>query len=214
MEPEHLRNGIILYLILLGSLSVHEWAHAFVADKLGDYTPRSQGRVTLNPAAHIDLIGTVILPLVMILFNPGFAIFGWGKPVQINPRNFKQWKRDDILVSMAGPASNLVICLLAAVLGGIAMRFVPELYPLIKLVLLVNAILIVFNLVPIPPLDGSHVLKHAIGMSEETYMKLAAWGFVILLVLINLPPFRVVISNAMLVVTGTFARIASLIAGG
>jgi Zn-dependent protease len=214
MDPEILRNGILLYLILLGSLSVHEWAHAYVADKLGDHTPRSQGRVTLNPAAHIDLIGTVILPLVMILFNPGFAIFGWGKPVMINPRNFKNWKRDDILVSMAGPASNLAICLVAAVLGGIAMRFAPEIGDLVLRVLLVNAILIVFNLVPIPPLDGSHVLKHAIGMSEETYMRIAAWGFVILLVLINLGPFRAVISTAMLALTGLFARLATLIAGG
>ncbi len=214
MDPEILRNGIILYLILLGSLSVHEWAHAYVADKLGDHTPRSQGRVTLNPAAHIDLIGTVILPLIMILFNPGFAIFGWGKPVLINPRNFSNWKRDDILVSMAGPASNLAICLVVAVLGGLAMRFAPEVGDLVVRVLLVNAILIVFNLVPIPPLDGSHVLKHIIGMSEETYLRIASWGFVILLVLINLGPFRMIISSAMLAVTGTFARIASLIAGG
>jgi Zn-dependent protease len=168
-----LQQGIILYLILVGSLSVHEWAHAYVADKLGDNTPRSQGRITFNPMAHIDPIGTVLIPLFMIFMSPGFAIFGWGKPVMINPRNFAKWKRDDILVSMAGPASNLVICIIVAVAGGILMRFQPEFSGLIIQILMINAILIIFNLLPIPPLDGSHVMKHIVGMSEETYARIA-----------------------------------------
>ena len=79
LTQEQLTNGLSIYLMLVASLSVHEWAHAFAADKLGDRLPRAQGRVTLNPIAHMDLIGTVILPLFMILFNPGFAVFGWGE---------------------------------------------------------------------------------------------------------------------------------------
>ncbi|MEM1222201.1 MAG: site-2 protease family protein [Verrucomicrobiota bacterium] len=214
MDPNHLRDGIIFYLILLGSLSVHEWAHAYAADKLGDNTPRSQGRVTLNPVSHIDPLGTVAIPLIMILLNPGFAIFGWGKPVMVDPRNFKKLKRDDIIVSMAGPASNLAIGLITAVIGGLIMRFVPEFGDLVVRVIMVNAILIVFNLIPIPPLDGSHILKHAINMRDETYIKLSAYGFIILIVLINLPPFRIVMGTAIYFVTGAVAAIAQIIAGG
>lgn len=208
-----LQQGIILYLILLGSLSVHEWAHAYVADKLGDNTPRSQGRITFNPVAHIDPIGTVLIPLFMIFFSPGFAIFGWGKPVMVNPRNFSNWKRDDILVSMAGPASNLVICLIVAILGGILMRFEPQFEGLIIQVLMINCILIIFNLLPIPPLDGSHVMKHLVGMSEETYARIAMWGILILLVVINFQPTLAIIRTGMSFLLGVFYRLALVFAG-
>jgi len=208
-----LKQGIILYLILLGSLSVHEWAHAYVADKLGDNTPRSQGRITFNPVAHIDPIGTVLIPLFMIFFSPGFAIFGWGKPVMVNPRNFSNWKRDDILVSMAGPASNLVICFIVAILGGILMRFEPQFEGLIIQVLMINSILIIFNLLPIPPLDGSHVMKHLVGMSEETYARIAMWGILILLVVINFQPTLAIIRTGMSFLLGVFYRLALVFAG-
>lgn len=208
-----LQQGIILYLILLGSLSVHEWAHAYVADKLGDNTPRSQGRITFNPVAHIDPIGTVLIPLFMIFFSPGFAIFGWGKPVMVNPRNFSNWKRDDILVSMAGPASNLAICLIIAILGGILMRFEPQFGGLIIQVLMINSILIIFNLLPIPPLDGSHVMKHLVGMSEETYARIAMWGILILLVVINFQPTLAIIRTGMSFLLGVFYRLALVFAG-
>lgn len=193
-----IQQGIIFYLILVGSLSVHEWAHAFVADKLGDPTPASQGRVTLNPISHIDPIGTVVLPLFMIFFSPGFAIFGWGKPVQINPSYFRNKARDDIFTTLAGPASNLAICLVTLLVGSIILRLVPNatsLVPLFQMVILLNCVLIIFNLLPIPPLDGSRVMKHLTGMSEETYTKFARWGFVLLLVLINIPIFRQVFGS-------------------
>ncbi len=209
-----LQQGIILYLILVGSLSVHEWAHAYVADKLGDNTPRSQGRITFNPMAHIDPIGTVLIPLFMIFMSPGFAIFGWGKPVMVNPRNFAKWKRDDILVSMAGPASNLVICFVVAIVGGILMRFQPELGGLIIQILMINAILIIFNLLPIPPLDGSHVMKHIVGMSEETYARLAMWGILILLVVINFPPTIGIIRTGMSFILAIFYNLTLVFSGG
>ncbi len=209
-----LQQGIIFYLILVGSLSVHEWAHAFVADKLGDPTPASQGRVTLNPISHIDPIGTVLLPLFMIFFSPGFAIFGWGKPVPVNISYFRNKARDDIFTTIAGPASNLAICLVMVVIGSLVLRLVPNgeaMIPLFQMVILLNCVLIIFNLLPIPPLDGSRVLRHAIGMSEETYIKFAQWGFIALLVLINIPAFRQVfgflIWNASLFFTTLLVRL-------
>ena len=213
MDIEHLRQGLIMYLILVASLSVHEWAHAITADRLGDYTPRSQGRVTLNPIAHIDPIGTVLIPLMMILYSPGFALIGWGKPVMINPRNFRQPVRDDLLVTMAGPGSNLVICFITTIVGALILRLVPDLAGLVVQVITINCVLIVFNLIPIPPLDGSHVLKHAIGMREETYIQLSRWGFIILIVLINIPQFRYVFTYGILFLRNAFIYLMQIMMG-
>lgn len=207
------KQGLALYLILLASLSVHEWAHAIVADKLGDHTPRSQGRVTFNPIAHIDPIGTVFIPLFMILFSPGFAIIGWGKPVMVNPLNFRNRVRDDILVSMAGPASNVVICLLMVFIGGVLLKFVPAIAGLLGQVILLNCVLIIFNMIPIPPLDGSHLLKHAVGMRDETYLNYARWGFLILIILINIPAFRQVFGVAIYLSAEFFYKLMLLIVG-
>tara|TARA_Y100000588_G_scaffold121086_2_gene132579 strand:- start:1523 stop:2179 length:657 start_codon:yes stop_codon:yes gene_type:complete len=188
----NLQEGMALYLILLASLSIHEWAHAFVADKLGDPVPRAQGRVTLNPVAHIDPVGTVFLPLLMIFLNPGFAIFGWGKPVQVSLPNPKTRARDDMLITAAGPLANLVIALLVAGFAGLLFWVMPDAIlsvSLLKVIILLNCLLFLFNLIPVPPLDGSHFLKHAIGMRDQTYAEFARYGFVLILVLINLPAF-------------------------
>jgi len=189
----NLQEGMALYLILLASLSIHEWAHAFVADKLGDPVPRAQGRVTLNPVAHIDPVGTVFLPLLMIFLNPGFAIFGWGKPVQVSLPNPKTRARDDMLITAAGPLANLVIALLVAGFAGLLFWVMPDAIlsvSLLKVIILLNCLLFLFNLIPVPPLDGSHFLKHAIGMRDQTYAEFARYGFILILVLINLPVFR------------------------
>ena len=189
----NLQEGMALYLILLASLSIHEWAHAFVADKLGDPVPRAQGRVTLNPVAHIDPVGTVFLPLLMIFLNPGFAIFGWGKPVQVSLPNPKTRARDDMLITAAGPLANLVIALLVAGFAGLLFWVMPDAIlsvSLLKVMILLNCLLFLFNLIPVPPLDGSHFLKHAIGMRDQTYAEFARYGFILILVLINLPVFR------------------------
>lgn len=178
-------------LILMASASVHEWAHAWTAEKLGDPTARSMGRVTLNPIPHIDPIGTIILPLFFLLFSGGSAFFAWAKPVPVNPRNFRKPVRDDILVSMAGPASNLAIALLVAVIFGIVGRFtgLETIAPLAGQIILINSLLMVFNLIPIPPLDGSHVLRHLIGMSEMAFIRFSQYGFFILIGLLLLTPF-------------------------
>lgn len=134
----------ISLLILILSLSVHEFAHALVADKLGDPTPRHQGRLTLNPLAHIDPLGLLSLILVR---------FGWGKPVQIDPYNLQNPRRDELLISLAGPVSNLFLAIIISLLSKI-FSFYPE---IILLTIFLNVSLAIFNLVPIYPLDGSKI---------------------------------------------------------
>jgi Zn-dependent protease len=189
-----------LFLVLVCSLSVHEWAHAFVADKMGDSTPRAMGRLTLNPIAHIDLIGTILLPLIMMLCVSDGLVFGWGRPVLIDPRNFKNRAAGDILTSLAGPFANLGIALVAAVAFGLALGSTHDGEVAGKLALLganiisLNVMLAVFNLLPIPPLDGSQVLRHLFRMSEMTFARFSQWSFVILLILIYLPGFQAFLS--------------------
>ncbi len=196
----NLQQGLVLYLILVASLSIHEWAHAFVADKVGDPLPRAQGRVTLNPIAHMDIIGTVFLPLAMIFMNPGFAIFGWGKPVQISLPNPKTRVRDDLLITGAGPLSNLGL----ACIGGLVLGALPETSSwggLLEKFIFINCLLLLFNLIPVPPLDGSRFLKHAVRMREETYAGFARYGFLVILVLINLDSFWSAFVPALLTLT-------------
>jgi len=191
MPDFDLINLLVTLLILLASVSIHEWAHAWTAEKLGDPTARSMGRVTLNPIPHIDPIGTIILPLFFLLFSGGSAFFAWAKPVPVNPSNFRKPVRDDIIVSMAGPASNFAIAILVAVSFGIVGRFVglEAIAPLAAQIILINALLMVFNLIPIPPLDGSHVLRHLVGMSEMAFLRFSQYGFFILIGLLLLTPF-------------------------
>jgi Zn-dependent protease len=184
---------IILFLLLVVCITIHEWAHAWVADKLGDPLPRQQGRVTLDPRSHIDPIGTLLIPLIMIFASPGFAIIGWGKPVQISLPNRETKKRDDILITIAGPLSNLSIAFICSLSFGLFYRFVPLgeyallfLYQIVSL----NAVLFLFNLLPIPPLDGSHILKNMVNMKDETFSKFSKYGFFILIILINIPFFQ------------------------
>lgn len=213
-----IRNGLLLYIILVCSVCIHEWGHAFVADKLGDPLPRAQGRVTLNPLAHIDFLGTVVFPLLMIfwpIFAGGpaaFALIGWGKPVQISLPNRETRRRDDLLITIAGPITNLLLCLICAIAVPFVAKIDPEAVSLVYLAMVLNAALFVFNLIPIPPLDGSHFLKHAVRMSEETYMNFSRWGFFILLILINVAPFRKALSTVIYKVVGVFMQISNLIA--
>jgi Zn-dependent protease len=135
--------------VLLVSLTIHEFAHAWMAEQLGDPTPRSQGRVTLNPLAHLDPVGTVLLLL---------TYFGWGKPVQFNPRNFEKPRQDAAKVAIAGPISNLLIVLISSAL--LYLRVLPNefLNFIVYQFLFTNLALAIFNLFPIYPLDGNHIL--------------------------------------------------------
>ena len=192
-----LRNGLLFYIVLVCSLCIHEWAHAFMADRLGDDTPRHFGRVTLNPVAHMDLYGTVIFPLVCIFLLGGGFLFGWGKPVPVNVSNFAHRRRDDTIVTLAGPVSNLLVATLAAVVGGLLYKQDPRTAELFLLIIRLNVTLAVFNLIPLPPLDGGTVLKHAIGMKDETFLMISQWSFVILLAVLWLPFTQAFLINVM-----------------
>ena len=205
----------VLFLVLLASISIHEWAHAVTADRLGDPLPRSQGRVTLDPRSHIDLIGTIVLPMVMIFSSPGFAVFGWGKPVQVSLPNLKFRKRDDILITLAGPVSNLAIALITVLLFsifGLFFQIPKSFFSVLFIAVNLNCLLFLFNLIPIPPLDGSHLLKNAINMKAVTFNKLSKYGFFILLILINLPIFNQLMGECLLVLRSFFLSIFSQIA--
>src|SRR5688572_14916021 len=158
---------LIVLVVLISSLSVHEAAHAFAADRLGDSTARQLGRLSLNPAVHIDPIGTLVFPL--IAFLTGVPLIGWAKPVPVNTRFLKHPKRDFAIIAAAGPASNLVMAAIgAAVLaltrnaagpGDIAAGAITDpLVPFFFTFAIVNVLLAVFNMIPVPPLDGGNVL--------------------------------------------------------
>ena len=180
MSSQHVEI-VFQVVAFLFAISVHESAHAYVAWRCGDPTARMLGRVTLNPIKHIDPWGTVIIPAICIA--TGFPVIGWAKPTPVNSRNFKNVVRSDILTSMAGPASNLLVATIATgilmvisltsadgklLVHGIAQGMVFGSSPLVPVCLLlywgmlINVLLAVFNVIPVPPLDGSHVLRHFI----------------------------------------------------
>lgn len=179
--------SLISLLCLILAITVHEFCHALTADYLGDPTPRSNGRLTLNPLAHADPIGTFLLPLFSAL--SGVPTIGWAKPVPIDPFNFQHPKRDEIIVSLAGPTSNLLL----AIISSLVLRFLPInswliFYPL-YLFALINISLFVFNLIPIPPLDGSHVFLNLLPENsrikwEEAFSR---YGFILLILLVLFP---------------------------
>lgn len=185
MDPHHLVLILFQVAVLLFAISFHEAAHGWMASRLGDPTARMLGRVTLDPLKHIDPIGTVLVPALAIF--SGWPLIGWAKPTPVTTRNFKRYVRDDILTTLAGPASNLltaivamllllllkalsaqtVLSAVAAVQMGLAdvvnVNGSPVLFPLALLLyyaVYLNLVLMAFNLIPLPPLDGSHVLRH------------------------------------------------------
>lgn len=168
---------IISLPIILVTITIHEFAHAKVADMLGDPTPRMAGRLTLNPISHIDPIGFLMLIMVR---------FGWAKPVPINPYNFSDPRRGSLLVSLAGPFSNFIFAFILARLYRFLPVFYGDLLPaIISYTIWINLALGVFNLIPVPPLDGSHVLEYFLPYHQmENYYRIQQYGFLILVVII------------------------------
>jgi Zn-dependent protease len=180
-----------------------------MAWKCGDDTARSLGRVSLNPLVHMDLLGTVVLPLLMIFLPGGRFLIGWAKPVPVNPHNLRNQRVDDILVTLAGPWMNL---LLAIVLMGLArVGLLVHSASIMKVCLdmaQLSLLLCFFNLIPIPPLDGSQVVRSLVGMSFETYHQIARYGFILVILALQFPPIRdtlaLVTAKSQLIIGGWF----------
>lgn len=181
---------LVLLPVLLFSVVVHECAHGYAAEWWGDPTARMLGRLTLNPIPHIDPIGSILVPGLLLLTGSNF-LFGWAKPVPITPDNFRDRRLGDITVSLAGPASNVALALGFAglLLAARLLGFVPEaLFQLCTYGVFLNFILAVFNLLPIPPLDGSHVVANLLPpRAAYAYRSLGAFGMVFLIVLLMVP---------------------------
>lgn len=175
---------LIAFAILISSLTFHEAAHAWTANKLGDPTARMLGRLSLNPAVHVDVIGTIAFPLIAMI--TGFPLIGWAKPVPVDMRHLRHPRRDFAIVAAAGPISNLLLAGIGAavftVWGADASTDTRELIAsgLLRFVLL-NVLLAVFNLIPVPPLDGGNILMGVVPESMAIAIdKLRPWGFVLL----------------------------------
>ena len=183
---------LLIYIIpLLFAITLHEAAHGWVASKLGDHTARMMGRVTLDPTKHIDPIGTIAIPLVLLLSSSGF-IFGWAKPVPINFNALRNGKNGMIWVALAGPGANIVmaICWLFVMIIAINMN-ITVLIEMGRIGILVNCVLAVFNLLPIPPLDGSRVISALLpNRLAYQYNQLEQYGLYILLGLMFLGGFN------------------------
>jgi len=225
MTIQHV-NIFMQMVVFLFAISVHESAHAWTASRLGDQTARMLGRVTLNPIKHIDPIGTILVPLIALYYGAFFI--GWAKPTPVNTRNFRHLVRDDILTSVAGPVSNFLTAIIATALllvislSGSGNEMVQGLVqagaiadtnsPLMPIVLLlyngmiINILLGVFNLLPIPPLDGSHVLRHFLpdGL-RQIYDRIGMLALVLIFV-ISGPYLRAVFFPIVRAFTGVLIR--------
>ena len=193
--------GIVIAMV------IHEYSHARMADFLGDFTPRMQGRLTLNPVAHVDPIGLLMLFIVH---------FGWAKPVQINPMNFSNPRRDDILVSLAGPASNLITAFVFTIMLVLMVKFhIPfseGLLVVFKLIIIYNINFAIFNMLPIPPLDGSHILRNVLPYEmARAYEQLERYSFVFLILIIATPILDYVFVPLQRFIFGIFQGIVNIL---
>lgn len=178
---------MLLYMLpaLLVSLTLHEWAHAYVAYRCGDPTARNLGRMTLNPLAHLDVFGFLCLLVVG---------FGWAKPVPITPRNFKHKRRDEVLVSLAGVTMNFILLVVSILIFAVCLRFNASLFVneafmyIMQYFMMYNVVMMIFNLIPIPPLDGSHILEIALvrHVNPKFFYYLHRYGMWILMALLLL----------------------------
>ena len=236
MQSERFVIAVFEFVLLLFSLSFHECAHAWMASRLGDQTARLQGRITLNPLAHIDPVGTLLFP-AMVIFGPliGFSVpfmlVGWAKPTPVITRNFKKIVRDDNLTTLAGPISNLILVLLAlagltimaltmpsggamvrlsfAVALGIAEATGAQPVALLfSLAILINLSLFFFNLLPIPPLDGSRVVRNMLPYNAvQQYDRIGGWISYLLMIFVGGFVLRLLLTPALVLVFSFLLRL-------
>ncbi len=237
LQPAALIIGLFEFVLLIFSLSFHECSHAWMASRLGDQTARLEGRVTLNPMYHVDPVGTLLFPAI-IIFGPFFgmsmfsgALIGWAKPTPVISRNFRKIRRDENLVTLAGPVSNLLLTFLALGLlvaiavavpngrvivlstfeGGLMQGVGSGLQAVVLLAVLaieINISLFFFNLLPIPPLDGSHLLRNALPYNAvQAYDRIPYWVSWILMILVGGYILRMLIGPAMAMVYFVLTRV-------
>ena len=168
-------------IILVLSAAFHEYMHAWMADRLGDHTARDLGRLTINPLAHLDWFGSIFLPLLLVISNTPF-VFGYAKPVPFNPYNLRDGKWGPAKVAAAGPLANFLL----ALIFGLILRFYPainpQLYLLLFYIVIINLVLMVFNLIPIPPLDGSKIILPFLPYHlQEKYFRLEPYGIMLVI---------------------------------
>jgi len=199
MQLNTVQTITVWVLPVLFAITVHEVAHGYVAYLLGDKTARILGRLTLNPIKHIDLFGTILVPLVLLFLNTG-VVLGWAKPVPINSRNLNKPRRDMALIALAGPTSNLIMAVIwASIAKGafilLALNFPGALaiYMMGVAGISINLMLMVLNILPIPQLDGGHIIAGLLPQALAIqYDRIAPYGFVILLILLALGVINVV----------------------
>ncbi len=184
---------LLSFGLLMIAMSVHEFSHGWMAYKLGDNTAKYAGRLTLNPLAHIDPIGTVLLPLALFITTSGQFVFGAAKPVPINYWSLKNPKRDMVFIGLSGPLANLIFAILLSIL----FRFIPSSLAtnfIFSNLIFINVVLGIFNLVPIPPLDGSRILSGLLPKELSlSYSRIEPYGFLIVMVLIWLGMLDIII---------------------
>ena len=176
-------NLLFFFFIIIPSAIIHEYAHAWAADQLGDPTAKEAGRLTLNPRAHIDIWGTILMPILLSILSGGRFLFAYAKPVPFNPYNLRNQKHGSGLVALAGPLANLII----ALIFGLIIRFSAfnQFTSLLSIIVYANILLAVFNLLPVPPLDGSKVLFAFLPSRFRHYeMVMQRYGFFILFLFI------------------------------
>jgi Zn-dependent protease len=212
--------------ILLFSVIIHEMAHGWVALRLGDPTARDSGRLTLNPIPHIDIIGSIIVP-VLSLLSAGRIFIAWAKPVPVNPYNFSDFRRGDLMVSIVGPLSNLALALGCSILvivltlagppiARLDLRLLTELWKFLMQMFLggvyLNVGLAVFNLIPIPPLDGSHVLASLLPDDlANSYRRIGFVGIFLLILLLRVPAFNAILGYVLSAVFEPFRALIGLV---
>lgn len=211
-----IKYGGILYILLVIAITMHEFGHAFVADKLGERLPRFEGRVTLNPLAHMDMMGTVVLPILTIALSMGSGfpmVFGWGKPVRLMLDNPKTRAKVDMLSTAGGLAMNLVVALVSTLIFVLLFVFnMREAANVAFFSISINCVLFVINMIPVPPLDGSHFLKYAVNMSEATYYNLSRYGILILLAIIWIPFTNKILMTVINMLVQCYMFLAGLLA--
>lgn len=191
--PQNLGTIFFEMVAFLFAISFHEAAHAWTANRCGDPTAKMMGRITMNPVKHIDPFGSILLPIIGLFSGIGFI--GWAKPTPVDPRNLRRPVWDDILVSVAGPASNMVLIVIFGTMLKVCALYMrahnlrtvsAAAEPLLVLLLVsveINVVLAIFNLIPVPPLDGSHMIRHFLPATAlKAYDTVGAWGLMLLFV--------------------------------